>query len=241
MESITWVAIAALGTMGAALITGAVIIFKHYSKYRKERDAKDTENQLKLINGQINELYGPMYILATVIKHAFAMLKLVLDKRMKEEKYNPEELLNEYLANENLAGEIDADKIVERYGPNNIKEGASDWRIWLETIFTPLRIKLRDIILNKAHLLVPYENEGKKYYEFPKCLIIFVAYASEWEGVVKKWQMGDFSQERSNLFKYPKKIQEYAEENYNRLKREQLRLMGSEGLGLIKNQTRSKK
>jgi len=73
------------------------------------------------------------------------------------------------------------------------------------------------ILLENAHLL--------REREMPVCILQFITHVSSYKAVVRKWEVGDFS-ERFSLIDFPEDLRSYATDAYQALKEEQLRLIG---------------
>jgi hypothetical protein len=84
--------------------------------------------RLQLITSQINELYGPMYIITTTGKVLFDALRSKGSFQGFISENNPE-------SNGNI----------------------SEWQIWLETVFMPMNENLERVIIEKSHLIREYE------------------------------------------------------------------------------------
>jgi phage gp29-like protein len=92
-----------------------------------------------------------------------------------------------------------------------------EWRLWVAEVLMPMNLSQEKIILNSAHLI--------REQEVPECLLNFVAHIAAWKAVLKKWEVGDFS-EQFSLVAYPTEVADYAASAYRELKAEQLRLIG---------------
>lgn len=97
------------------------------------------------------------------------------------------------------------------------EEDIYEWRIWVENVFMPANRRLQDLIVTQAHLI--------REKEVPQCLLKFIAHASEFETIVKKWEKKDFSEAKPG-FEFPVELREYAEKSYLELKKEQVKLLG---------------
>jgi hypothetical protein len=147
--------------------------------------------ELERINRQLGELYGPLYALADSSTITFA------------------EFLKRYRPGQpsffNTPPNEDELKI---------------WRLWMSDVFMPTNLKMYDIILNKADLLIEEE--------MPKCLLDLGAHVAAYKAIMKKWEKHDFSEHQS-LLKFPRKeLREYVEKSYKELKSKQKRLIESE-------------
>ena len=100
--------------------------------------------------------------------------------------------------------------------PPSEKELA-EWRVWMESVFLMLNEFREKLILENAHLI----REEK----MPAILLRFVTHASAYRAMLKRWEMGDFSEYNPSV-PFPTELTEYATNSYNELKTEQLRLIG---------------
>ncbi|TET21454.1 MAG: hypothetical protein E3J71_09605 [Candidatus Stahlbacteria bacterium] len=206
--------IVALITVG---VTGICAIGGYLFAYFHKLHLAQREDRLRFIARQIDEFYGPLYVILTSIKKTF---NLLISKAKEDAGYKVEEEPSSHEMSEALRQKM-IDRFVKEHRPKSADE-ISEWRLWVETISMPWRRKVKDILLSKAHLLIDEE--------LPECIVDYVSYVGEWEGILKRWEMGDFSQVRSVLFKYPTELQKYAEECYRDLKKKQLELLGEKGI-----------
>jgi hypothetical protein len=82
--------------------------------------------RLKLITSQLNELYGPMFVITQTGKVFFQAIRAKAEDRGR------------------LSVNEDAPKSADEI---------SEWRIWIEEVFLPLNEQLQQIIIQKAHLI----------------------------------------------------------------------------------------
>jgi hypothetical protein len=110
-----------------ALIVTIALTFTGYiiTYVNNLRLSRRTE-QLELINTQINELYGPMFIITQTGTTLFNALRT---KAL-------------------ISGRI----FVDEDAPKS-KEDVSEWQIWVENVFAPRNEELAKIIIGKAHLI----------------------------------------------------------------------------------------
>lgn len=87
-------------------------------------------DKLKIVTAQIDELYGPLYVITQAGQILFQALYA---KSLRE-------------------GRI----VVGQDTPRSAEE-ISDWRIWVEEVFQPLNEQLERVIINKAHLIIEEE------------------------------------------------------------------------------------
>ncbi len=115
-----------------------------------------------------------------------------------------------------LKRERSGERFVDSDAPRSA-EDKSEWRIWVETVFLPMNEQMERLICEKTHLI--------REAEIPMCLREFIAHSVAYRVVAKKWERGDFS-ESTSIFPFPKALAEYAQESYEELKAEQLRIIG---------------
>lgn len=127
----------------------------------------------------------------------------------------------------NIAGKTTYLTLLKKLGKKQVfdetdppdEKQLKEWRIWSETVFRPLNSFNEELIYKNAHLLMDEE--------IPRCLIDFVTCVSEWKTILKKWELGDFS-EQTAMLDYPEELLEYAKQAYLKLKKEQLKLIGED-------------
>jgi len=165
------------------------------------------QERLKLVDKRINEFYGPLYVTALAGHTAYAAL-------LKKLRINERQLL-EILKNSELK--------IGKQVPTNESLGfpynyiLREWRLWSYNFFIPLNEFQKDLIFNNAHLLLEEE--------VPHCLIDFLTHMSAYKIIIKKWDSGDFSENKAFL-DYPAGLLNYASKSYLYLKHEQLQLIG---------------
>jgi hypothetical protein len=91
------------------------------------------------------------------------------------------------------------------------------WRLWMSEVFMPLNLQMEKVITEHADLL--------DELEMPQCFLDLCAHVSSYKAVLKKWEMGDFSEHKA-VIKFPKEILEYTTKTYQQLKFEQTKLLG---------------
>lgn len=154
---------------------------------------------------------------------------LRLSKR-KERLELIEKRINEFygpLYISNMAGKTAYLTLLKKLGKKQVfdetdppdEKQLKEWRIWSETVFKPLNNFQEELIYKNAHLLMDKE--------IPQCLIDFVTCVSEWKTILKKWELGDFS-EQTAMLDFPEELLEYTEQAYLKLKKKQLKLIGED-------------
>jgi hypothetical protein len=82
---------------------------------------------LKHVTAQIDELYGPLYVITQTGQILFHALHA---KSLREGRL-----------------------LINQDAPDSA-EKISDWRIWVEEVFQPLNEQLEQVLINKAHLII---------------------------------------------------------------------------------------
>jgi hypothetical protein len=92
------------------------------------------------------------------------------------------------------------------------------WRQWFTTVFLPNVQKGRQIVVQKADLLVESA--------MPPVLLDLCAHVAACEILVGRWNVGDHT-EHLAIVRYPgAELLEYAETSFHRLKQQQAKLLG---------------
>jgi hypothetical protein len=91
------------------------------------------------------------------------------------------------------------------------------WRLWMTTVFFPIIDKKYNIIIDNTDLII--EDH------FPKCLEDFCAHVNTYRPVLEKWKNEDFS-EHVSLLGYPTELNKYFQDIFDKLKKEQNKLLG---------------
>ena len=82
----------------------------------------------------------------------------------------------------------------------------------------PINETLYDVIIQNPDLLIEAE--------MPECLLTFLAHTASYKVVRERWKNGDYSVLRAAV-EYPRDLGQYSQSSYEKLKKEQLRLIGS--------------
>ncbi|GAA1216812.1 hypothetical protein [Prauserella alba] len=93
-----------------------------------------------------------------------------------------------------------------------------DWRLWVTTVFLPNVQAMRDLVVTHADLLLDDE--------MPPLLLNLCAHVSGYEITAARWAQGDYAQHQSVVFFPGDEVRTYAIDGFDRLKWEQIRLMG---------------
>lgn len=170
-------------------VTILLALLGYLATYLNSLRLQRRADNLRFVSAQIDELYGPLYVITQTGQMLFATLQV---KRHRE------------------------GRSMEDTGAPAPSRTRTDWHIWVEQVFMPLNEQLEQVLINKAHLII--EDE------MPQCLKLFMAHSAGYKAVIKKWQMGDFS-EGTSVIEYPVEIVEYAEQSYLKLKKQQQKLL----------------
>lgn len=139
------------------------------------------KDQLERVDDQLREFYGPMLALVSASGGSWEILW---------DKYRP------------------GDR--EYWDANPTSEQAEAWRRWMSVVFMPLNRQMRDLIVNKAHLL--------EETEMPACLLKVCTHVSAYEPILERWSNGDFSEHAPEI-PYPRsEIEPYAKNSFTKLK-----------------------
>ena len=113
----------------ASLIATIILAFLGYMvTYVNARLLAKRKDQLELVNKQLNEFYGPLYVSTRAGKIAYQAL---LQKLGKED-------------------------IFEKGKEPSPKE-LEEWYLWVKTVFMPLNDARERVIVEKAHLIIEEE------------------------------------------------------------------------------------
>lgn len=94
---------------------------------------------------------------------------------------------------------------------------AAAWRLWMSQVFMPLTRKMRDLVVNQAHLL----DED----QVPPCLLTLCAHVSSYEAILAQWATEDFSQHVSPVPFPGQDLTDYVVERFLSLKSKQRHLL----------------
>jgi hypothetical protein len=90
---------------------------------------------------------------------------------------------------------------------------AEAWRLWMTTVFMPLNRQMRDLVVAHADLL--------REEAIDPCLLDVCAHVASYEAILKRWEHGDFSENKPPL-PFPRDaLRAYAESGFRDLKRDQ--------------------
>jgi hypothetical protein len=182
-------------TLTAAVITACVTIFVALAGYlitywNNILLSRRTE-QLNRINKQLNEFYGPLYSLVYSSSKSWVTFR----KRYRSQ-------IRSYFSN----------------NPPPTEEELQAWRLWMTTVFMPINLRIYELIVSKADLLIERDMPG--------CLRELCAHVASYQVVLKKWGNNDFS-EHTSLIDYPgRELLDYSHRSFKELKDKQSNLLG---------------
>jgi hypothetical protein len=97
-------------------------------------------------------------------------------------------------------------------------EEVAAFHLWTKEVFMPLNRQLVQTIVNHSDLL--------EESEIPNCLLDLLAHVSAYEGIIKEWDLNNFSH-HTPLIRYPStEFPQYVSTHYHRLKKLQAKLQG---------------
>lgn len=110
----------------AIIVSILIAIVGYFVTYFNNLRLARRAERLSLLNQQINELYGPLY----VVTQTSGVLANALQEKMR------------------IKGSVNIDDDAPKDDSD-----LSEWRLWVENVFIPYNQILQDIILNNAHLI----------------------------------------------------------------------------------------
>ncbi|MFN8468283.1 MAG: hypothetical protein U0X20_22175 [Caldilineaceae bacterium] len=173
------------------LVTVVLGVFGYFATYYYNLQLTRKQQELDLVNRRINEFYGPLYVSTEMGRIAYEAL-LRQFGRQETIFYDPDQPPTDW--------------------------ELTEWRLWVERVFTPLNDFRERLILEKAYLI--------REQEMPACLMDFVTHVSSYKPLLKKWSDGNYISHTPAL-DFPPELDIYATESYADLKAEQLRLIGA--------------
>ncbi len=181
-------------TLTAAVITGVVTILValagYLITYWNNILLSRRSEQLNRINKQLNEFYGPLYSLVHSNSKAWVTFRTKYRQGIS------------YFSNDPLPTE----------------EDIQAWRLWMTTVFMPINLRIYELIVSKADLLIESD--------MPDCLRELCAHVAAYQTVLKKWENDDFS-ENTSLINYPgRALLDYSRRSFKELKERQANLLG---------------
>lgn len=122
------------------------------------------KEKLDLINKQLDEFYGPLYVSTQASKEAFQVYLHTVEQIKKSKSDESFDLM---------------------LSPSELWF-TPEWRAWFTDIIYPILIYSDTVILQKAYLI--------REKELPECLLRFVAHMASFRRVIKTWEQGDFTE-----------------------------------------------
>jgi hypothetical protein len=92
----------------------------------------------------------------------------------------------------------------------------TDWRLYMTVVFMPANNKIYDVIVSKSDLLIESE--------MPECLLKLISHIVIYKAVIKKWEMGDYT-EHTSVINFPSEVHSYIYKSFESLKREQYEML----------------
>lgn len=174
----------------APAVTVGVAMVGLIGAYATERTKAARLARLERIDRQLAEYYGPLLALGSASKRTWEEFR---------SKYQPN---LQFWSENNPPSE--ADRIA--------------WRLWMETVFMPTNRKIRDIITQKADLMLDDE--------VPEHLLAICAQVSAYEAILRSWSVGNFSEHKTAIQFPGDHLVKYASSGFRLLKEEQRGLLG---------------
>lgn len=183
--------------MIAAVVAVVVAFVGYLWTHWSNRRLAQRQERLVRVNRQLSEFYGPLLALTEINSRVYHAFTD---------------------SHPHLSGA--SPLLAAEGGQSATREEQAEWRAWIEKVFLPNHRAMRDILLTKADLLA--EDH------MPEILTEVYAHAARHELAVACWQAGDLTYEPATASaSFPAgQIRQYARENFDRLKREQSRLLG---------------
>lgn len=191
----------------AVLIAQIVFIWKYYAEQKAKRKDEKRTAKLNRLNQQLSDLYGPLYALYETGEKQWLTF---VDKYSNDPMPVPE--FKRFFVEE---------RDFESPNPEQLKE----YRLWMKTTFMPNNIRMEEVIVNRAELIV-----GKG---MPQCLLDLCAHVAANKPVMDRWEAEDFDEaseeDHKAGYRHPGfAIREYVRASFNVLKKEQELLLNGE-------------
>ena len=173
----------------APTITVAVALFGIAGAYFTNRAMASRAARLARIDRQLSEYYGPLLAMASASNHTWREFRA---------KYRPP---GRFWDQDDPPTDVDA----------------AAWRLWMETVFMPTNRRIRDVITDKADLLLDEQ--------IPSELLTVCAQVASYEAILKLWSHNDFREHKTAIQFPGHALIDYAAKGFTMLKDEQLRLL----------------
>jgi len=179
--------------MVAAVVAVSLAFVGYLATYVNGLRLAQRQERLSRINRQLAEFYGPLLALTQSNRRIFEEFA---ERYRRPDGRSP-------FQNETPPTQ---DELVE-------------WRLWFSSVFLPNIRKIRDVVINKADLLVESS--------MPPVLLDLCAHVSGYEITVHRWGQGEYT-EHGSVVAYPgPALDDYATTSFGRLKQQQARLLGT--------------
>ena len=146
--------------------------------------------KLKFVSDQLQYLYGPLFSLNSASIEAWTAFR---------SRYRP-------------GGPF------FRQGDPPSEEELKQWRLWMQEVFMPLNLQMRQAIIENTHLV---EGDG-----MPQSFRDLLAHVEVYKITIKKWEAGDFSEHTSYL-DFPSEFRREVQAQFAMLKSRQAGLIGA--------------
>ncbi|MBY8875568.1 hypothetical protein K7640_27435 [Micromonospora sp. PLK6-60] len=183
--------------MEAALIAIVVAALGYAGTYITNLNLSRRNETLARITRQLSELYGPLL----AYTESNGRLFVAWESSLRADKLSP-------------------------YGRNRnpSDEELAELRLWMQSAFIPNVRKARDVVIQKADLLIESE--------MPEVLLEFCAHVGAYDMIMKRWEAGDHSNHWP-VIRYPRELNKYARSSFRTLKERQVALLGYQSRRLI--------
>lgn len=176
-----------------------VALIGYVVKYFNDLRLAQRKDRLDRVSHQLSDLYGPLYALNAA---GGRLWKEFFGLHARSPSFWPIE---------------DAPTL----------EQAEAWRLWMTTVFMPLNVEMRDVVVGHADLLRDVDG-------MPDCLLDLCAHVAGYETVLERWRSGNFDpraqSDNASVIDFPADaLTRYVNTAFFDLKREQAELL--RGLG----------
>lgn len=188
--------------MVAAVVAVSLAFVGYLATYLNGLRLAQRQERLSRINHQLAEFYGPLLALTQSNRRIFEEFS---------KRYERPDGKSPFPA----AGDVVA---IRQRQVEPTEEELAEWRLWFNAVFMPNIQSMRDIVINKADLLIESS--------MPPVLLDLCAHVSGFEITARRWSQGNYI-EHGSVVAYPAPdLDLYAETSFARLKRQQAKLLG---------------
>ncbi|HEY0785216.1 MAG TPA: hypothetical protein VGD62_05045 [Acidobacteriaceae bacterium] len=170
-------------------LTFAGLVYKHFEEHSLQR----RRDRLDRVNLQLRQLYGPLHALSRAGADAWRIFRQGHRPPQERRYFDP------------------ADP------PTHAEQVA--YRVWMEEVFMPINLRLEEIIVGNADLLV----EG----QMPECLLRVCAHVNAYKPVLRQWRENDYSHHEAPIAFPEEELTSYLDRTFVELQRQQRQLLGS--------------